>query len=128
MNALERGMLGQSALAAACGNGNVSMVQFLLKNGANPNLRSGHFRTTPLIEAISLGDPNLPIVRMLLYAGADPNLADAQSNRPLDCANTVALLLSKGASPGNLANTAAQQAIGTNSRDWKSIPLKVKPT
>jgi len=132
INSVETGMLRQTALAAACRYEEKAMVKLLLKNGADPNLRSGLFGTTPVIEAIGSGDPNLPIIRMLLEAGADPNVADLQGNRPLDYANarpapqTIELLKSKGGVSRKPAEDNAKSLISGTNADFKAVPFKVR--
>lgn len=64
---------GDRPLEVAVRIRNAQMVQLLLKNGANPNLRMSSGMTpgkTPLMYAVSLGDADT--VELLLTYGADP--------------------------------------------------------
>lgn len=58
-------------LHIAARNGQTSAVDFLLKRGANPNLRDSS-GSTCLYRVVGAGDG--PVFQMLLKAGADPNL------------------------------------------------------
>jgi|ERR1035441_4601856 ankyrin repeat protein len=66
-------------LLGAVGNGQAETVDFLLKNGANPNLGGGGH--TPLTEAVGLDhtEAKIRILELLLKAGADPNLGEPTS-------------------------------------------------
>lgn len=67
----------ESALFAACREGNPGCVRVLLKFGANPNLRCGAI--TPLMAASHSG--SLACVEMLLEAGADPEATDDRGRK-----------------------------------------------
>lgn len=66
---------GDTPLLAAIDSGNIDMVEFLLKNGADPNFLDSRINT-PLIEAIEIavenndylekgkGEPNLDIINI----------------------------------------------------------------
>lgn len=67
--------------------GNNEMVEFLLNNGADPNVRNED-GTTPLHIAAECGDPYVYIDRvkiadMLMKHGADPNAGDSHKQTPL---------------------------------------------
>ena len=129
------------------------MVDFLLNNGANPNLAGdGH---TPLIEAIGLDhtEEKTRILVSLLKAGADANLSDGApynwnpliSAAALGCSEVVRMLLhagvevnctdSDGATPLHYArNTEIVQLLIAAGADVNrrssngSIPLHFAPT
>lgn len=71
---------GFSALCRACLKGNQEMVIFLIKNGANVNIRNkdGY---SPLFIACENGHGD--IVQILLSAGADVNLCLKDKSSPL---------------------------------------------
>jgi Ankyrin repeats (3 copies)/Ankyrin repeat len=90
--------------------GSAPMVDALLKNRADPNVRDVDTDLTPLVEAISRITPDrIDIVKMLLAAGADVNAASRKEGdllngvTPLMMAavpggeDLVQLLLDKGA-------------------------------
>ena len=119
----------QTALAAACNSEQQAAVELLLKNKANPNVRSGYFASTPLHEAVLVGEPNLPIIRALLDAGADPNIADKGGNKALDWVKPtdkrlIELLVSKGAVSRQRETNQSARAVTNGSP--KSIPFKVR--
>ena len=65
---------------AADSRGYVQLLQILLKNGANPNIRNNHGKT-PLQIAAKENDSES--VRLLLKYGADPNIADKKGYKAL---------------------------------------------
>lgn len=89
-------------LYVASSQGRAQLMQFLLDNGANPNLRTGE-GFTPLMVACKRG--NLELATLLLKSGADVNMASPKGASPLSSAvlfgdpDLVDLLLTKGASP-----------------------------
>ncbi|MFB6355803.1 MAG: ankyrin repeat domain-containing protein [bacterium] len=62
-----------------------AVLEVLLKNGADPNLRSEPNRRTPLFKALQRRrqQNNVKKVSMLLEHGADPNVSDQYGNTPL---------------------------------------------
>ncbi|XP_075968282.1 ankyrin repeat and SOCS box protein 2-like [Anarhichas minor] len=70
----------QTALLLAAGGRNVSCVDFLLKNGADPNI-SNKDRETPLFTACE--QPNEDIVDLLLRSGAQVNRCSIQGRSAL---------------------------------------------
>lgn len=68
----------------ACRKGNIKLVEFLLKAGADPNnfyySKSGQ-RLPPIIEAALIDHPDKKkIMKLLADAGADPNKPDIRGN------------------------------------------------
>lgn len=72
---------GNTALIWASGNGDVDMVQLLIDNGADINIKNKDGYTA-LIWASSEG--HLDVVRLLLDAGANANIKDNWGNTALD--------------------------------------------
>jgi ankyrin repeat protein len=90
-------------LNIAAGNGQLDIVSFLLKKGANPN-QQGWRGDTPLICVIGGSETGrVQIVEVLLKAGANPDLRSADGWTPLIYAATlrepeiVSVLLAAGA-------------------------------
>ncbi|XP_037304830.2 ankyrin repeat and SOCS box protein 2-like isoform X1 [Pungitius pungitius] len=75
-----RTLKSQTALLLAAGRGNVSCVDFLLKNGANPNIYNKEGET-PLFAACE--QPSEDIVELLLRSGAQVNRCSLQGTSPL---------------------------------------------
>lgn len=92
---------GWTALGQAVTSGQVSIVNELLKAGADPDLPC--IGVPPLLQAVAL--LQLPLVELLLASGADPNLASSEGERPLQLATVrrrldlMEALLCKGADP-----------------------------
>jgi len=101
-------------LLVAASNGDLALVNRLLKGGANPNVRN-QLNTTPLLEASFHG--NTQIIKALLEAGADPNLAGPDGETPLmllargDNVAAAKLLLDKGANPRARESQREQTAL-----------------
>ena len=74
-------MLNMTALHAAVFRKNYAIAQYLLKEGADPNIAdtSGN---TPLHTAVIKRSPD--IVKLLLDKGADPTLRDVNGQTPAD--------------------------------------------
>lgn len=93
---------GWSPLHRALICGHHSVVQMLLKMGADPNLKTA-VGEPPLYLAADLNQPAL--VQQLLSSGADPNCRNADGETPLHVATFKAsesimeLLLTNGADP-----------------------------
>jgi hypothetical protein len=68
-------------LLAAISEDNVDAVKTLLKQGADPNGRTGEFRHAILMPAVRRG--NKDVVAALLRAGADPDYGDGTNVTPL---------------------------------------------
>ncbi|ORX49345.1 ankyrin [Piromyces finnis] len=71
--------IGIYPIALACKSNNIEQVQYLLKNGANPNVRS--YDTTPLILACE--HANIGIIKELIKYGADVNFSNNENQTPL---------------------------------------------
>ena len=93
-----------SAIADAAMNGDLPLMDALLKKGANPNTR-GSFGTPPLHWRVRVDD--LASAKRLLKAGADPNGLSERGVSPLSLAiangnpEMVGLLLGAGADPNH---------------------------
>ncbi len=126
---------GKTPLCFAVLNGLAEMVELLLKNGANPNVRYRDNRNgeehTPLTAALSLD--RLPyrerIVAMLLEFKANPNLKDGRGNSALHISlfsvfggstNLPDLLLKHG------ADVDARDAQGDTPLAWRSTGKEIK--
>lgn len=62
----------------AASSGNLSLVQYHIGNGVNPNYQHPEILSTPLVAAITSG--HTEIARYLLENGADPNLLSEFDN------------------------------------------------
>ena len=109
--------LGRTALHFAAYQCNVQAMQFLLKNGADPNL-TDHYGKAPLHIAAGLG--SIPLITALTAAGPDLEIRDQFENTPIHLAclmghvRTVELLLNAGADIEALnahGETPVRQAI-----------------
>lgn len=76
------GKRGTSPLHAAVGAGKADIVDFLLKNGADPTLTSSFDGMTPLHRACA--KPNAAMVRQLLQAGVHVNIRTGVSEKKDD--------------------------------------------
>ena len=113
-------------LILACLNGDVSVVNFLLQNGANVALRDDNGWTTlHFVVADKLIDSS-EIVRSLLNYGADVNARSIDNKTPLMAASrfcdveTVTLLIEQGAYvdlQDEKDNTALHHAVSSNTEE-----------
>ncbi|MGN0868846.1 MAG: ankyrin repeat domain-containing protein [Akkermansia sp.] len=88
---------GETPLMAAVACGQLGVVNYLLQQGANPNVRDEDGKT-PLHEACDNG--SLPIVMALVGHGADINARDEDGETPLHEAKQPAIrdyLIARGA-------------------------------
>ena len=103
-------------------------VQFLLENGANPNLVS-KYDSTALIIAAGCKDANESI-RLLLAAGAKVDAVRDQYESPLGMAAIhgdlprMKMLMKAGADPS--AGTAAAAVMAESAQDAPALELLVK--
>ncbi|XP_052695974.1 uncharacterized protein LOC128174462 [Crassostrea angulata] len=92
---------GVSSLFLACQNGHTSMVEILLRKGADINSSTAEDEVSPLY--IACENEHLSTVQSLVDHGADLNLCTSSGANPLFIAcqkgynNDVQILLSKGA-------------------------------
>ncbi|KAF2895346.1 hypothetical protein ILUMI_10827, partial [Ignelater luminosus] len=98
-----RDFLGATPLYIACGRENLTLVRYLLRNGADSNART-RFDTTPLHSAVRRS--NIAVIQLLFKYGAQPNIIDSMNNTPLHLAilekwslPMVKLLCGNGADP-----------------------------
>ena len=86
----------------ACISGYYSIVELLIENGADVNVKDNH-RWTPLHRAVLW--EHIPIIKLLIIKGADVNAADNDGFTPLHIAakwdhfESAKLLIDKGANP-----------------------------
>ena len=78
-----KGDEGWTALAYAAFHGDMQKVDFLLKNGANPNAQDD-YGYTPLMQTVE--GNHAKIAQRLLDAGADPKLRNDLGWRAETCA------------------------------------------
>ena len=106
---------GMTALHAAAYNGNLELVNTLLKAGANSRVTTRVDAATPLFMAAKGG--NAPIVDVLLKAGASASDANGNGTTALmaaaasGSADAVKLLLDAGADANRKENTNGQTAL-----------------
>jgi ankyrin repeat protein len=83
INAPSRNGLSAAPIQSAAAAGHEKIVDMLLKNGADPNVREqGGY--TPLHAAAQNGD--LAVIRTLIYGGADLEVKSRDGKTPLDLA------------------------------------------
>lgn len=80
---------------AALRNDNVDMIQYILQNGADPNVRDQFYGNSPLHEAAAREDDEA--IEVLLLYGANIHARNKQGLRPIDLASSdkSKILLSK---------------------------------
>lgn len=81
-------ILGTRALDGAAVEGQTPVVDYLLRQGANPNRICGPEGTTPLIHAIDCNHAGT--VKALIDGGADPQLRDVRGRTALEVARAKA--------------------------------------
>ena len=107
------GPTGVTALMYSSGRGNLEAVEFLLKSGANVNLRDADGNTALMRAA----DRFPRIVAVLLAKGADPNVKNFRNQTALGLASarcmieTMQLLIEKGADPNQTHVGFARMSI-----------------
>ena len=71
-----------TALHYACREGNLEIIDFLLKNGANTNKKNSYATQYPLFEAINSKkvELHLPMIKRLIEHGAKINSVDSFGN------------------------------------------------
>ena len=111
-------------------NNKPHIVEFLLKNKINPNVRDTK-ENTPL--HIAIGNKNIQIIELLLENKANPNMQNDNGNTPLHIAIylqdkvIIKLLLENGAKPdmkNKEKNTPLYFAISKNDIDTVKLLLK----
>ena len=91
--------------------GDISSATFLIKNGADPNIKCT-MGETPLYQAVEM--ENIDMIKLLLKKGADPNITNDDDLSPLHAAVSkqniliVKTLLKYGANP-NIKSKLYQQ-------------------
>ncbi|HYK89376.1 MAG TPA: ankyrin repeat domain-containing protein [Acidobacteriota bacterium] len=126
------GTAGRGTPLTAINKKNISMVEFLLNHGADPN-RAGSGDATPLWKAIR--DENNSIFEFLLNHGADPNRPDSHGDTPLRMAagwrkkSMVESLLKHGADP-NLPGYGGYYPLdgAVSNKEIKSILINAGAT
>lgn len=101
---------GETVLTRAIQSSNIDFIQFLLTQGADPNLNSGFQDDTPLHRVASHYN-SVAMAKVLVEAGADINAVNTYGNTPLYSAASnyqgrdyAAFLLGKNAGLNTLNN------------------------
>ncbi|XP_012581495.1 PREDICTED: BRCA1-associated RING domain protein 1 [Condylura cristata] len=124
--AVKRNHRGETLLHIASIKGDAPSVEYLLKNGSDPNVKD-HAGWTPLHEACNHG--HLKVVELLLQHKALVNTTGYQNDSPLHDAaknghvDIVKLLLSYGASRSAVNIFGLRPVDYTDSEDMKSLLL-----
>ncbi|OAA82015.1 Ankyrin repeat-containing domain protein [Akanthomyces lecanii RCEF 1005] len=114
-------LMGESLLLLATAGRHVTVIEALLKHGADPNVM-GHNYTRPLQAAVMA--ERLDIVQLLLDHHADPNLPPAwQSEKELQ-----GYPLAIAASRGNLKITRALLNSGADITESKALGIAAEKT
>ena len=118
-------------IIAACGAGNIHVVQILLDRGAEPNIANNKGRT-PLLYAAS--ESHKDVVQLLLDRGAEPNMTNQYGKTALHVAGfmghkgVVQHLLERGAEPNMADQYGATPlhlaAAGLPAKMWPTVPWK----
>lgn len=127
---------GFTPLGLACFFGHAEVVEYLLNNGADPNLGAKNsMRVHPIHSAVAVRDRDLSlrIAEMLLDAGADPNVEQQGGITPLHAAaahgneQMIDLLVDHGAqidvkngdgkTPADLAHSNGYKNLAEKLRD-----------
>jgi len=115
-----RNVDGEPALLLAAQSGSLEITEFILDEGANPNVRSRTSGTTALM--VFARRDSVAGVELLLGRGADFDAADATGETALMYAvrgrarRVLPILLGKGANP-DLANYQGQTAMDIAQRN-----------
>nr|XP_008111738.1 PREDICTED: BRCA1-associated RING domain protein 1 [Anolis carolinensis] len=123
-SSLKRNHKGETLLHVASIEGDLSSVEHLLKNGADPNVKD-YAGWTPLHEACNHGHQD--IVALLLQHGALLNATGYQNDLPLHDAvknghlSIVKLLLSHGASPDTVNIFGHRPVDYAETEEMKSV-------
>jgi len=124
---------GGSALFAATGSGNRTMVEFLLAHGADVNAINNSAKRTPLEDAVQYGFE--AVTEVLLANKAEVNAQDSQGSTPLFIAaqlgktNIVQMLLTAGADvnlENNEGRTPLSVAVENGSLEAVKLLLAAK--
>lgn len=115
-----RNQHGWTALMRAAHKGDVRMIHFLLKKGANAKLKEPHFRQTPLIMATAFGHVNA-IRALLQKSNLNAKTIDGMSALSFVTANgrdpaVARMLLRAGA---KLDSNAREYMINNNK--WRNV-------
>ncbi|XP_051010093.1 BRCA1-associated RING domain protein 1 [Acomys russatus] len=122
----KRNHRGETLLHIASIKGDISSVEYLLKNGSDPNVKD-HAGWTPLHEACSHG--HLKIVELLLQHSALVNTTGYQNDSPLHDAaknghlDIVKVLLSYGASRNAVNIFGVRPVDYTDNENIRSLLL-----
>jgi len=122
---------GGSVIHWAVKNKNTSLLKLLIKYGANIELKTGWFKSTPIFDGISLFGPmgTLPdTMTTLINAGANINAIDSSGNTPLLIAaglgrfDIVYLLIDLGANHTAVDNNGNSLRIYINKKRKAFLP------